>query len=323
MKKLKITMTAFAILLWVPVLVNAADHAFNSKGEVPGKPFKYLQHQINKLRSDLETIELTPGPIGPQGPQGEPGPAGSPGESCEELRARVEFLENSIEDLQTILAGIWRHGDTIIFEGVNVQIVSGTGNTDGAPNGRGNLIVGYNEERQSYNERAGSHNIVVGMRHNYSSYGGLVVGDSNTITGAFSSVSGGTENEANGVHSAVSGGIGRSIADAYEWCGGPLRAADQDGSVTIETDSDITLTSGGQVSLKGNLLGLESAITMDISTGGSTVNLTGSSIDLASPRIGLNVDGSGKPAARVGDPIVCAGGAGKIIHGSATVLIGD
>ena len=65
------------------------------------------------------------------------------------------------------------------------------------PNGLGNLIVGYNELRDEcssdpcMNIRTGSHNVVVGQRHNFSRFGGLVVGDFNTISGDFAVVSGG------------------------------------------------------------------------------------------------------------------------------------
>ncbi len=34
---------------------------------------------------------------------------------------------------------------TVRFSGVNVQVVDGTGDTDGTVNGTGNLVVGYNE----------------------------------------------------------------------------------------------------------------------------------------------------------------------------------
>src|SRR5437867_657055 len=36
-------------------------------------------------------------------------------------------------------------GTTLQFSGINVQIVSGSGTTDGAVNAKGNLIVGYNK----------------------------------------------------------------------------------------------------------------------------------------------------------------------------------
>jgi len=41
-----------------------------------GKPFVYLQQQINQLQTELNTIQLTPGPQGPQGVPGPQGPAG-------------------------------------------------------------------------------------------------------------------------------------------------------------------------------------------------------------------------------------------------------
>src|SRR5262245_12285497 len=36
-------------------------------------------------------------------------------------------------------------GTTLQFTGINVQIVSGSGTTTGTVNGKGNLIIGYNE----------------------------------------------------------------------------------------------------------------------------------------------------------------------------------
>ncbi len=81
---------------------------------------------------------------------------------------------------------------TIRFTGVNVQIVNGLEATNGFPedpnsvnpvqtvtNGVGNLIVGYQELRGARDDRTGSHNIVAGAGHNYSSFGGLVVGEEN------------------------------------------------------------------------------------------------------------------------------------------------
>jgi hypothetical protein len=47
--------------------------------------------------------------------------------------------------LEAILQGVARTGNDIEFSGVNVNIVNGTGTTDGTVNGPGNLIVGYNE----------------------------------------------------------------------------------------------------------------------------------------------------------------------------------
>lgn len=99
-----------------------------------------------------------------------------------------------------------------LFAGVNVQIVNGSGYTDDPITGTGNLIVGYNELRVGdpgdvlVDNRTGSHNIVVGIGQNYTSFGGLVAGRYNSIRGEFSSVTGGYFNTASGRTSSISGG---------------------------------------------------------------------------------------------------------------------
>jgi hypothetical protein len=124
----------------------------------------------------------------------------------------------------------------VVITGANLRIVNGLGATD-TTNGVGNLIVGYNEERQAIptctgrptqppctNTRTGSHNVVVGWGLNFSSFGGLVNGELNEISGRFSSVSGGENNIASGNHSSVSGGNSRTAPGADDWAAGPLFA---------------------------------------------------------------------------------------------------
>ena len=108
----------------------------------------------------------------------------------------------------------------IRFTGVNLQLVNGegpfpavTGAGEGGPfpavNGLGNLIIGYNEaepEGGAAIGRSGSHNIVVGPGHGYSSSGGLVAGLDNKISGHYASVTGGHVNQATADFSSVSGG---------------------------------------------------------------------------------------------------------------------
>ncbi|MDG2147973.1 MAG: hypothetical protein P8N09_00455 [Planctomycetota bacterium] len=97
---------------------------------------------------------------------------------------------------------------TIRIEGANLQIVNGSHSTGGAVDGLGNLIVGYNElGNLDGDDRTGSHNIVTGQKNSFPSYGGLVAGASNTVSGRWSSVSGGTANTANGRYSSISGGL--------------------------------------------------------------------------------------------------------------------
>ena len=85
-------------------------------------------------------------------------------------------------------------GNDIYITGANLHVESGSGSTDGAVNGLGNVIIGYNETIG-----AGSHNLVVGKSHDYASYGGIVAGLRNEISGAYSSVIGGEDNIASGL----------------------------------------------------------------------------------------------------------------------------
>jgi hypothetical protein len=138
----------------------------------------------------------------------------------------LSALENRIEELEDLLQDMSRlvdantGFDTIRFEGVNVQIVNGTGNTEGATTGTGNLIIGYNESREGLeipggcsdgwcdDYRDGSHMLVIGSQNNYTSdsYGGMVVGYWNETSALFAVVSGGSNNIASGESASVSGG---------------------------------------------------------------------------------------------------------------------
>jgi hypothetical protein len=130
----------------------------------------------------------------------------------------------------------------VVITGANLRIVNGLGATD-TTNGVGNLIVGYNESRlvrgDDTDNRTGPHNIVVGQELNFSSFGGLVVGffneisgtfasvsggQQNTASGRFASVSGGRQNTASGDESSVSGGFNRTPEGQFDWAAGSLLA---------------------------------------------------------------------------------------------------
>jgi hypothetical protein len=136
--------------------------------------------------------------------------------------------------------------DTVRFTGCNVQVVNGLGETESV-NGAGNLIVGYNElfNHPEDNNRTGSHNIVGGSLNSYTSYGGLVVGWFNIISGQYASVSGGIYNWASGHSSSVSGGHDNSASgDGSSVSGGGNNSAKGVGA---------TVSGGGSVgSLDGN-----------------------------------------------------------------------
>jgi hypothetical protein len=147
-------------------------------------------------------------------------------------------------------------GAEIHLHGANLHIENGSGHTDQTPtNGLGNMIIGYNEERnvndpdlitagRAFNVRSGSHNLVVGKELNYSSYGGLVVGLQNTISGRFASVSGGQASEARGSASSVSGGSeNKATGPASSITGGAVNEAS--GALSAITAGRMNQAQGG------------------------------------------------------------------------------
>jgi hypothetical protein len=179
-------------------------------------------------------------------------------ERVAELEVQVEELTAALEEAQEILQFVrvetgelgGLRGPHWIIEGANVHVWSGLGQTyprlcpGGGPdgcvssNGRGNLIVGYNEvDSTQPTVRLGMHNLVVGPEHGYISNGGFVAGFRNRIEGRsasvtggannqatnwFSSVSGGAGNVASGIAASVSGGQDRVAPDNGNWAAGSL-----------------------------------------------------------------------------------------------------
>jgi hypothetical protein len=103
----------------------------------------------------------------------------------EDAKKGPKGLAQRVAALEELLQHFSREKNEIFITGANLHIVNGLGSTDcfddegneiaNCPNGLGNLIVGYNEPRPpetTPNIRTGSHNVVVGTLHNFSSFGG-------------------------------------------------------------------------------------------------------------------------------------------------------
>lgn len=105
-------------------------------------------------------------------------------------------------------------GPHILITGANVHVRSGSGftNDNGTLKGLGNLIIGYNES-SAVLSRTGSHNLIGGSLNSFSSFGGVVFGLQNTISGQYASVLGGSGNMAVGSNSTVYGGLNLTAAN--------------------------------------------------------------------------------------------------------------
>ena len=178
------------------------------------------------------------------------------------LESRIEELEGLLEDVSRLIDPNTGY-DTVRFEGVNVQIVNGTGTTDGETFGTGNLIIGYNELRGNSecpdgyecDRRGGSHMLVIGSQNNYTSdsYGGMVVGSWNETSALFAVVSGGGDNTASGQNSTVSGGVANTASgEVSTVSGGGWNTASGDGAsvsggIQNTASGEIASVSGGEL----------------------------------------------------------------------------
>ncbi|MCA9772949.1 MAG: hypothetical protein KC466_11120 [Myxococcales bacterium] len=204
----------------------------------------------------------------------------------------------------------------IVIEGANVQIVSGAGSTSegdcvgGGCSGLGNLIVGYNESSGG-EFRTGAHNVIVGANHEYTSTGGFVAGDANTISGRSASVSGGQLNTASGNYASISGG--RDNMATAVWTsisgGGSNSATQEYGSV-----------GGGEFNTASGSFATVSGGHGNVATNGVWTSVAGGESNLASGR-GAAVSGGYSNEATAADAVV-AGGQDNVANGNSSAVLG-
>jgi len=130
------------------------------------------------------------------------------------LTGQLDAANAMIAELADVLDGVSRTGDAIVFSGINLQVVDGSGGTAGPVNGKGNVIIGYNEKAGGQ-AHTGSHNLVVGLENEYTSFAGIVAGEENTISNRGATVVGGAGNVASGLNSSVCGGSDNTASGTY------------------------------------------------------------------------------------------------------------
>ena len=180
-----------------------------------------------------------------------------------------------------------------IVDGCNLHVQNGVGQT-GTTNRYGNLIIGYNKNEVS--TRTGSHNLIVGDLHEYTSYGGIVSGVENTLSGSNATILGGGQNHAN-FTSAVILGADRGQADGNVVLIGGQRNY---GSA----DAHFSAVVGG---IENHVTGPSSVViagTMNVAAGGGSL-----------------VCGGSENTAGGGSDVVC-GGSRNQSTGSRSVLVG-
>ena len=177
----------------------------------------------------------------------------------------------------------------VVFDAVNLHVRSGVGTTAGIVNGLGNLIVGYDEARASSSDKSGSHNLILGRQNNYTSFGGLVGGFNNAITGSYASIITGNSNEATATYSVVVTGSSNDATGTS--------AVVVTGSTNEATNGDAVVISGSS----NDATGLDSVV-----VSGSTNRAT----DNTSVAVGgYDNESSGWRSVTVGGSSNVAGGA--------------
>lgn len=212
------------------------------------------------------------------------------------LNSRLTAVEGRTAALEEKTRFVSVSGTDMIIEGANLHIRNGLGATNGNPgvpltadpaltsvNSLGNLIIGYNTAFGAFgDERGGSHNLVIGNLHDYSSFGGLVAGqanriiapgasvtggDDNTASGIFASVSGGRENTASAINGSVSGGLSNIAGGQFATVAGG-RSNDASGYVAAVSGGNDNTASGDYASVSGGQSNIAGGQFASVSGGG-------------------------------------------------------
>jgi len=204
-------------------------------------------------------------------------------------------VRKSNATLQARLTCVTNSNSTdFVFDGCNVLIQNGAGAT-GTVNARGNLIIGYNKNEVS--KRTGSHNLIVGDLHEYTSYGGVVTGTENTIGAPNSTVMSSVDSSVTGTGGAAVLGADRAVTEGNAvLLGGSQNYA--------SVNARFAVAVGGNQNQVLNSQAVVMAGTLNVASGGNSVACGGS-----------------ENTASGGGAIAC-GGTGNKGVGSASVALG-
>ena len=188
----------------------AADDAFNASLETTSDAIDDLGVTVESVSYSTEVID---------------GRLDSVESTLDENGLAIAELDAAVTTNSTEIAGLQEYDgatapffdlvtvedDTIFITSANLHLRNGSGDTD-TPNGSGNLIIGYNGSETFAEDRTGSHNIVVGDQHAYTSTGGIVSGTGSQLTEANAAIIGGSDHIASAAGAAIVGGLGHEVS---------------------------------------------------------------------------------------------------------------
>ena len=192
-------------------------------------------------------------------------------------------------------------GPHITIQGANVHIQSGSGKTVDST-GLGNLIIGYDEDSLGPTSidpnRNGSHNLIVGEDHQFTSSGGAVFGFSNSISTTGSTVTGGACNVAGSM--AFPNALGTPCNEAPD----------------SSFDSSV---SGGRFNTASGITASISGGEANASTG-TDASVSGGEVNTASGSQSSVTGGNGNMATALDSSV--SGGEGNEAAGQASSILG-
>jgi hypothetical protein len=261
-----------------------------------------LSRRIDELEAAVQAIEST-------------------GTSAAVL-ARLDALEATLDPFSLETVDGRR---TVRISAANLQLVDGTGDTDGTPNGLGNLMIGYAESHAGL-ERGGSHNVVLGRDNEWSSFGGLVTGRYNRVAGEDTAVIGGRYSDTTGAGAVSIGGLGADVSgEGAVGVGGTENSLSGVHAVAVaglrnEANGPHSLAAGGwKVEASGDRATVIGGFHNDASGTGAVV--AGGDSNTATAAATVAIGGADSSAA--GHQSVVVGSQSSVASGSRAVSLGD
>lgn len=219
----------------------------------------------------------------------------------DQLSTRVDQLETTVASrdvLDGLVPFVSVSGSDVKLTGANLVLQNGAGSTD-TVNGTGNLVIGYNAPRDGTNDKTGSHNLVIGDGHVYSSYGGFVAGEENSIMAPNASVVGGTFGVVEAELGTVLGGYKNHVEALY--------------ATVVGGYGNVVLSDGMAASILGGMSNRTSGLYSSIVSGvDNTIGADGAAAAI--------VSGEGNTAN--GDTSALLGGYNNVVDGERSILTG-